>query len=202
LKHILEYQNYSNEDLRDLLGDLEGVGQAKKVRASVWIEYLEGKASHSIKRVILTDDFYASGDPDADAKQVLKKIADGKFEYAEPDEAQKGKDLPDPWGIYLFPREEVQQLGKEYLRDFESYKQMYLRRGIASTGKNGLDAFASDLGAESLKKFKEEDPTWWGGDDMKSEYKVFVAPPSSPYHDKNSMYTLPNPTNVVEYDSE
>ena len=199
MKHILEYEEH---DLKDLLGDLEGIGQSKKVKASVWIEYLQGRSSHSIKRVILTDDFYATGDPDVDAKQVLQKIADGKFEYAEPDKVEKGKDLPEHGGIYLFPKEEVQQLGKEYLRDFEPYKQMYLRRGIASVGKNGLDAFASDLGAESLEKFKEEDPTWWNEEGLKSEYKVFIAPPTSPYHDKNSMYTLPNPTNIVEYDAD
>ena len=197
MKHLLEYDE---ADIRDLMGSLEGVGQAQKVRASIWIEYVEGRSSHSIKRVIMTDDFYATGDLDLDAKQVLQKIAEGKFEYAEPDKVQKGKDLPEHGGIYLFPRTEVQQLGKEYLRDFDAYKQMYLKRGIASIGKNGLDAFASDLGEESLAKFGEEDPTWWREDDLKSEYKVFIAPPGSPYHDKYSMYTLPNPTNVVEYD--
>lgn len=197
MKHILEYEEH---DIKSLLGDLEGVGQSERVRASIWIEYLEGRSSHSIKRVILTDDFYSSGDPDLDAKQVLQKIAEGKFEYAESDKIQKGKDLPEHGGIFLFPREEVQQLGKEYLRDFETYKQMYLKRNEG--GKNGLDAFASDLGAESLEKFQEEDPTWWGGDDLKSEYKVFIAPPNSQYHDKYSMYTLPNPTDVVEYDPE
>lgn len=197
MKHILEYDKH---EIEDLLGDLEGIGQAQKMRASIWIEYLEGRSSHSIKRVITTDDFYATGDPDLDAKQILQKIAEGKFEYAEPDKVQKGKDLPEHGGIYLFPREEVQQLGKEYLRDFESYKQMYLRKN--QSGKNGLDAFASDLGVESLEKFQEEDPTWWSGDDLKSEFKVFIAPPASPYHDKLSMYTLPNPTDVVEYDAE
>ena len=197
MRHLLEYDEH---DIKGLLGDLEGVGQAQKVRASIWVEYLEGRASHSIKRVILTDDFYATGDPDKDAKQVLQKISEGKFEYAEPDKIQKDKDLPEHGGVYLFPREEVQQLGKEYLRDFETYKQMYLRRNQPE--KNGLDAFASDLGSESLVKFQEEDPTWWTEEDLKSEFKVFIAPPASPYHDKLSMYTLPNPTDIVEYDAE
>ena len=197
MRHLLEYDEH---DIKGLLGDLEGVGQAQKVRASIWVEYLEGRASHSIKRVILTDDFYATGDPDKDAKQVLQKIAEGKFEYAESDKIQKGEDLPEHGGVFLFPREEVQQLGKEYLRDFETYKQMYLRRNQPE--KNGLDAFASDLGSESLVKFQEEDPTWWTEEDLKSEFKVFIAPPASPYHDKLSMYTLPNPTDIVEYDAE
>lgn len=197
MKHLLEYEEH---DIKSLLGDLEGIGQSKRVRASIWIEYLEGRSSHSIKRVILTDDFYSSGDPDLDAKQILQKIAEDKFEYAEPDKIEKGKDLPEHGGIFLFPREEVQQLGKEYLRDFETYKQMYLKRDQPE--KNGLDAFASDLGSESLKGFEEKDPTWWTEEDLKSEFKVFIAPPSSPYHDKLSMYTLPNPTDVIEYDSK
>lgn len=193
MKHLLEYEDH---DIKDLLGDLEGIGQTKKVKASVWIEYLEGRASECIKRVILTDEFYASGDRDADAKQVLQKIAGGEFEYSESPKPSAGKNLPE---IYLFPREVVQERGEEYLRDFDHYKKLHSRTGKDG---NGLDAFVSDLGSESLNKFKKEDPRWWIGDDLKSNFKVFIAPPNSPYHDKNSMYTLPNPVDVVEYDAE
>lgn len=196
MKHLLEYEDH---DIKDLLGDLEGIGQSKKVKASVWIEYLEGRASDCIKRVILTDEFYASGDRDADAKQVLQKIAGGEFEYSEPPKPSAGRDLPETPGIYLFPREDVQQLGEKYLKDFDRYKKVYGQRNKVG---NGLDAFASDLGSETLDKFKEEDSRWWIGDDLKSNFKVFIAPPNSPYHDRNSMYTLPNPVDVVEYDAE
>ena len=178
MRHILEYEDH---DIKDLLGDMEGIGQAVPVKASIWIQYSDLDNTYDAIRNISTEEFYASGDEDQDALAALQLIVDGKFDYAPMETSGS------------FPKSEIQAIAKDYLRDKDSYKKIYLKEGKSG---NALDAFADDLSAESLS-LAQEDSTY--PYETKAEFKVFIAPPGDPSHRKNEFYVIPNPANVVEY---
>ena len=110
-------------------------------------------------------------------------IVDGKFEYAP-------LDLYETKG---FPKEEVREIAKDYLKGKDAYKKIYLRQGKSG---NALDAFANDFAIESLNLIAEENPTFVA---EKANFKVYIAPPENSVHQKDKFYTIPNPVNVVEY---
>ena len=113
MRHILEYEDHN---VRDLLKDLEGVGHADKAKASIWIEIVTKDDYLDCQNVITTEPFYATGDPDRDGETVLQMIVDGEFEYAP-------LDLYETKG---FPKEEVQEIAKDYLKGKDAYKKIYL----------------------------------------------------------------------------
>lgn len=193
MKHILEYEEH---EIKGLLGDLEGVGQAKSVQASIWLEYNYGRTRWAIRKVLTTEKFYASGDKDIDSSQILRIISEGKFTTENTTgEVFKGKSSTWP-EIPEFTPEEIKDTAKVYYRDEEAYKKMYSTRN--EEGKNALTAFVSDLGIEAIdKSVSQED---FGSDPPPDvHYKIYIAPPRSDCHRENNFYTLPNPVDVIEY---
>lgn len=193
MKHILEYEEH---EIKDLLRDLEGVGQAKSVQASIWLEYNYGRTSWAIRKVLTTEKFYASGDKDIDSSQILRVISEGKF-TTENTAGEIFKEKSSTWPeIPEFTPEEIKDTAKVYYRDEEAYKKMYSIRNKGE--KNALTAFVSDLGMEAIdKSVSQED---FGSDPAPDvHYKVYIAPPESDCHRENNFYTLPNPVDVVEY---
>lgn len=181
MRHILEYEDH---DIKDLLGDMEGVGQAIPVKASIWIQYVSKDEYYDAVKILTTDVFYATGNEDQDALAALKLIADGKFEYFPMETS----------GHYS--KEEIQEIAKDYLRDKDSYKKIYLKEGKSG---NALDAFADDLGSESLALSREIGGPYEYSEDAESTFKVYIAPPSDPRHRKDGFYTIRKPINVIEY---
>ena len=193
MKHILEYEEH---EIRGLLGNLEGVGQSRPVQASIWLEYLYGKAPYAISKILTTEKFYASGDRDLDSSQALRLISEGEFSMENPTrEILKGKastsaEIPE------FTRWEIQDSAKDYHRSVENYKKIYST--MKKEGQNALTAFVSDLGAESLaKSVNRED--FEATDEPEVHYKVYIAPPGDDCHRDNNFWTLPHPVDVVEY---
>ena len=181
MKHLLEYDDH---DIKDLLGDMEGIGQANPVKASVWLQYISKDEDYDANKILTTDVFYATGNEDQDALAALQLIADGKFEYSPMETS----------GHYL--KDEIQEIAKDYLRDKDSYKQIYLKSGKSG---NALDAFADDLGSESLALSIEIGPPYDYSEDAESRFKVYIAPPSDPSHRKGEFYRISSPINIVEY---
>ena len=181
MKHLLEYEDH---DIKDLLGDMEGIGQANPVKASVWLQYISKDEDYDANKILTTDVFYATGNEDQDALAALQLIADGKFEYSPMETS----------GHYS--KDEIQGIAKDYLRDKDSYKQIDLPSGKSG---NALDAFADDLGSESLALSIEIGPPYDYSEDAESRFKVYIAPPSDPSHRKGEFYRVSSPINIVEY---
>ena len=181
MRHLLEYEDH---DVRDLLGDLEGIGQANPAKASIWLQYVSKDEDYDANKILTTDVFYATGNEDQDALAALQLIADGKFEYSPMETS----------GHYS--KDEIQGIAKDYLRDKDSYKQIYLKSGKSG---NALDAFADDLGSESLALSIEIGPPYDYSEDAESRFKVYIAPPSDPSHRKGEFYRISSPIDVVEY---
>ena len=181
MKHLLEYEDH---DIKDLLGDMEGIGQANPVKASVWLQYVSKDEDYDANKILTTDVFYATGNEDQDALAALQLIADGKFEYSPMETS----------GHYS--KDEIQGIAKDYLRDKDSYKQIYLKSGKSG---NALDAFADDLGSESLALSGEIGGPYDYSEDAESRFKVYIAPPSDPSHRKGEFYRISSPINIVEY---
>ena len=178
MKHLLEYEEH---DIESLLRDLESVGHAIPVKASIWIQYSDLDNYYDAIRNISTDEFYATGDEDVDALKALQMIVDGKFDYTPMETSGS------------FPKSEIRAIAKDYLTSKDTYKQIYARSG--KTG-NALDAFANDLGMESLDLAQEFSTYPY---ETKSKFKVFIAPPGDPNHRKDEFDVIPNPTDVVDY---
>ena len=181
MRHLLEYEEH---DVRDLLGDMEGIGQTNPAKASIWLQYVSKDEYYDANKILTTDRFYATGDEDQDALAALQLIADGKFEYSPMETS----------GHYS--KDEIQEIAKDYLRDKDSYKQIYLKSGKSG---NALDAFADDLGSESLALSGEIGGPYDYSEDAESRFKVYIAPPSDPSHRKGEFYRIPSPINIVEY---
>jgi hypothetical protein len=181
MRHLLEYEDH---DIKDLLGDMEGIGQAIPVKASIWIQYSDLDNTYDAIKNITTDEFYATGDEDQDALAALQLIVDGKFDYTPMETSGS------------FPKSEIQAIAKDYLRDKYSYKKIYLKKGKSG---NALDAFADDLGSESLALSREIGGPYDYSEDAESTFKVYIAPPSDPSHRKDEFYTIRKPINVIEY---
>lgn len=83
LRHILEYDE---TDLRDLMGDLETVGQMKSYKGTLWARfntYKIGSGYWTYTPVIVcfleTEPFYGLGDENKDKTIMLEKIQRGEF---------------------------------------------------------------------------------------------------------------------------
>ena len=86
MKHILEYDE---ADIRDLMGDLDSVGQMKSLQGTLWARFMTYKldddywtSSPEIMCFLKTEPFYASGDHyhvDRDESIILQQIQKGAF---------------------------------------------------------------------------------------------------------------------------
>jgi hypothetical protein len=86
MKHIKIYEDYSDEELDDLLGDLVSVGQAKEVKVSCWVD---GCVPQQLTRpswwtaymeVFAITVFPDRGSENANKEFALQKIRRGEFE--------------------------------------------------------------------------------------------------------------------------
>ena len=85
MKHILEYDEV---DIRDLMGDLDSVGQMKSLQGTLWARFATYKlgddrfpswsATSEIMCFLKTEPFFASGE-DRDESIMLQKIQNGSF---------------------------------------------------------------------------------------------------------------------------
>ena len=83
MKYILEYDE---KDIRDLMGDLDAVGQMKTFRGTLWARFNTFRLSdgswtyNSVSFCFLeTDPFYGTGNEDKDKTLMLEKIQSGDF---------------------------------------------------------------------------------------------------------------------------
>ena len=86
MKHILEYDEV---EIRDLMGDLDSVGQMKSLQGTLWAHFTTYKldddywtANSDIMCFLKTESFYATGDHyhvDRDESIMLQKIQNGAF---------------------------------------------------------------------------------------------------------------------------
>ena len=81
LRHILEYEDH---EIRDLLGDLETVGQSAKRTYSLWVEipsftYYAGYTNKLRVPVALGKPFWSKGNLLADQETILETLANGNF---------------------------------------------------------------------------------------------------------------------------
>lgn len=86
MKHILEYEEH---EIRGLLGDLEKIGQAKKVQAKVEINFsgyrrVSGSVSTLDYNLIVTPPFWSTGTEEGDFRKTLSLIQSGEFETQFP----------------------------------------------------------------------------------------------------------------------
>lgn len=85
LRHILEYEDH---EIRGLLGDLEGIGQADKRTYCLWVD-IPGFTFHTgyIRKlrlpVALGNPFWSKGSPLEDGGIILDSLQRGNFEVPE-----------------------------------------------------------------------------------------------------------------------
>lgn len=86
MKHILEYDE---ADIKDLLGDLEKVGQAEERAFSIWLFVLEFHDDYGNKRSVFLPvaegTFWSTGDLKEDKGLIYNKLKGGDFETREVD---------------------------------------------------------------------------------------------------------------------
>ena len=86
MKHLLEYED---RDVRDLLGDLEKVGQSEKRVFSIWLFVLEFHDDYGNKRSVFLPaaegEIWSTGNPKEDKALIYTKLKDGDFETREVD---------------------------------------------------------------------------------------------------------------------
>jgi hypothetical protein len=81
MKYILEYEDH---DIRDLMGDLEGVGLASKASFSLWVHIPhftteEGLDTRVDLPVALGNPFFSKGSLEADKPLILSSLQQGNF---------------------------------------------------------------------------------------------------------------------------
>ena len=90
LRHILEYEDH---EIKDLMGDLDSVGQMKTLQGTLWARFATYKISDieddywsynpEIMCFLKTEPFFATGDHyhiDRDESIMLQKIQNGDFD--------------------------------------------------------------------------------------------------------------------------
>ena len=87
MKHLLEYEEH---EIRGLLGDLEKIGQTKKVQAKVEVSFSgfrrsNGSVSSLEYDLIVTSPFWSTGTEEGDRRKVLDLIQRGEFGAKFPD---------------------------------------------------------------------------------------------------------------------
>lgn len=187
LKHILEYQNYSDEDIKDLMGDLEGVGQSTVAKASVWVEYTITRSlePYAIRKMLTTDPFYVTGNEGVDSELALKTISEGKF--IDDSVHHTGGPKSDKVGkVWNFSKTRIQELAKECLEDREG----------GEIPMDPLEYFGSRLASESIKAHEAK---YQGTTYMRVDFSIFIAPPGDPSHKDSAFRTLPPPFNEIIY---
>jgi hypothetical protein len=118
LKHILEYDD---SDIRDLLGDLDSIGQTKNYVGTLWARFhtyrlLDDYWSKSPEYMcfLKTEPFYGTGDEDRDNAIMLQKIQSGNFFRPNDPDARSWASLKkgNPMVVDFLEKRKVQSLAK------------------------------------------------------------------------------------------
>jgi hypothetical protein len=118
LRHILEYDE---TDIRDLMGDLDSVGQMKSLQGTLWAHFNtfrlgEDYWSYNPESVcfLKTGPFYGTGDEDKDKAIMLQKIQSGDFVTPKDPDARSWAFLQEnnPMAMGFLEKSKVQSLSK------------------------------------------------------------------------------------------
>jgi hypothetical protein len=118
LRHILEYDD---SDIRDLLGDLDSIGQTKNYVGTLWARFhtyrlLDDYWSKSPEYMcfLKTEPFYGTGDEDRDNAIMLQKIQSGNFFRPNDPDARSWASLKkgNPMVVDFLEKRKVQSLAK------------------------------------------------------------------------------------------
>ena len=118
LRHILEYDE---ADVRDLMGDLEAVGQMKSYKGTLWARFntyrlMSDYWSYNPEIVCFleTEPFYGTGDEDKDRAIMLEKIQKGEFKRPSHPAARSWSSLRNgnKVAVDLMEKRRIQSLSK------------------------------------------------------------------------------------------
>ena len=116
MKHIRLYEDYTDKELEDLLGDLVSVGQAKEVKVSCWVD---GCVPQQLTRpswwtaymeVFAITVFPDRGSENSNKEFALQKIRRGEFEQnLDTDDPRVSKNAG-PEVLEIVSKENVQRI--------------------------------------------------------------------------------------------
>ena len=116
MKHIRLYEDYTDKELEDLLGDLVSVGQAKEVKVSCWVD---GCVPQQLTRpswwtaymeVFAITVFPDRGSENSNKEFALQKIRRGEFEQnLDTDDPRVSKNAG-PEVLEIVSKENVQKI--------------------------------------------------------------------------------------------
>ena len=116
MKHIRLYEDYSDEELEDLLGDLVSVGQAKEVKVSCWVDgCVPQQLTHpswwtAYMEVFAITVFPDRGSENSNKEFALQKIRRGEFEQnLDTDDPRVSKNAG-PEVLEIVSKENVQKI--------------------------------------------------------------------------------------------
>ena len=116
MRHIKLYEDYTDKELEDLLGDLASVGQAKEVKVSCWVDgCVPQQLTHpswwtAYMEVFAITVFPDRGSENANKEFALQKIRRGEFEQRlDTDDPRVSKDAG-PEVLKIVSKENVQKI--------------------------------------------------------------------------------------------
>ena len=115
MKHIKLYEDYTDKEIDDLLGDLASVGQAKEVRVSCWVDgCVPQQLTHpswwtAYMEVFAITVFPDRGSENSNKEFALQKIRRGEFEQSlDTDDPRVSKNVG-PEVLEIVSKENVQK---------------------------------------------------------------------------------------------
>ena len=118
LRHLLEYDD---SDIRDLLGNLDSIGQTKNYVGTLWARFNTYRllddywtTSPEYMCFLKTEPFYGTGDEDRDSAIMLQKIQSGNFFRPNDPDARSWASLKkgNPMVVDFLEKRKVQSLAK------------------------------------------------------------------------------------------
>ena len=141
MKHILEYDEAS---IKDLMQDLEGVGQTKVYRGALWVSFnvfkSAGRLIHDVDFCyLMTEPIFGTGDESRDKGLALKKIQEGRWTRPPFDREEKVFELGYPEIIKILSPNSLTDLSKGFTdldafslqvgKDLEEAQDIYVSNG-------------------------------------------------------------------------
>jgi hypothetical protein len=174
MKYILEYEDH---EIRDLLGDLDSVGQTKNYFGTLWARFStfrlgEDHWSYNPEDIcfLKTETFYGTGDEDKDKSLMLKTIQNGHFVRPKDPDARSWASLQrgNPMAMGFLEKTEVESLSK-----------------TCSTVDELLETIREDLVRSQKFALRGQlsKTRYWDSEEAASRVLVygFLAPEGSPY---------------------
>jgi len=174
MKYILEYEDH---EIRDLLGDLDRVGQTRNYVGTLWARFNtfrlgENYWSYNPEYVcfLKTDPIYGTGDEVKDKSLMLKAIQSGRFVRPKDPDARSWAFLQrgNPMAMGFLEKPKVQSLSK-----------------TCSTMDELLETIREDLVRSQKYALQDQmhQTKHWNSEEAASNVLVygFLAPQGSPY---------------------